>query len=114
VPGGRGVVCGEAANAALYDQALERGVEDKTEQKKIKYWKDLNQALPTNWTLLFTGTTITRHTSTSPGNSLTTPNGATSTTHDNDRTNYRQRHCHGRVRQESLLVLEEAKDHPPR
>lgn len=38
-------------------QALERGVEDKSEQKKIKYWRDLNQALASNWTLLFTGRT---------------------------------------------------------
>lgn len=38
-------------------QALERGVEDKLEQKKIKYWRDLNQALPSNWTLLFSGRT---------------------------------------------------------
>lgn len=38
-------------------QALERGTEDKADQKKIKYWRDLNQALPTNWTLLFTGRT---------------------------------------------------------
>jgi hypothetical protein len=43
------------------NQALERGVEEKVEQKKIKYWRDLNQALPTNWTLLFTGTPRQRH-----------------------------------------------------
>jgi hypothetical protein len=48
-------VCRDAHTICDSFQALERGTEDKADQKKIKYWRDLNQALPTNWTLLFTG-----------------------------------------------------------